>query len=294
MKTIPTALQTHYNEGNTSLAYGLLIERRDGELFGFTSFNEPLTLDITSWGYAGETAFVFDATQGLSPSAFVTSAGFNVDNLELQTLDDGSLFDRDEVLAGVWRNAQYRVFRYRWDASPVTIANNVETLQRGTFGEFKLNQNVITIELRGLTQRLQQPVGIVSQRTCRAVLGSVGVGKCNKDLTAFTFNLTVTGVTDKRTFTASGATQAADYFGEGEVLFTSGNNQVVPYKVREFSGGVFTLVLPTVLDIQVGDTFTAVAGCRKRLMEDCKTKFNNVLNFQGEPHRPTTDDLSKV
>jgi hypothetical protein len=32
-------------------------------------------------------------------------SGFAVDNLELTTLDDGSLFQRDEVVAGVWRNA---------------------------------------------------------------------------------------------------------------------------------------------------------------------------------------------
>jgi uncharacterized phage protein (TIGR02218 family) len=248
-------------------------------------------MDVSPWGY-GSSELAFNAEQGFSASDIVSTAGFEVDNLELTTLDDGTLFDRDEVLAGAWTNAEFRIFRYRWDVSPVTIADDVETLIRGWFGEVTLNQNTFRIELRGLAQKLQQPVGIVSTKTCRARLGD---SACTKDLTSFTHTLTVTGVTDKRTFTASGATQDPDYFGEGIVTWLTGDNAAGrAHKVRTFEAGVFTLSLPTVLPIQVGDTFTAVAGCRKRLMEDCKTKFNNVLNFQGEPHRPTVDTLTKA
>lgn len=290
MKTIPAALQAHYNSGATCVSHAIVIRREDGEVFGFTSHDRSFVMDVTPWGY-DEDALTFDAGQGLDASAIVTTAGFEVDNLELTTLDDGTLFDRDEVLAGAWTNAEFRIFRYRWDVSPVVIADDVETLIRGWFGEVTLNQNTIKVELRGLTQKLQQPVGIVSTKTCRARLGD---SACKKDLTAFTHTFSVAAVTNKRTFTASGATQAADYFGEGIVTWLTGDNASGrPHKVREFAEGVFTLQVPTVYPIQVGDTFTAVAGCRKRLMEDCKAKFNNVLNFQGEPHRPTVDDLVK-
>lgn len=291
MKQIPAALQAHYNSGATCLSHAIVIKREDGELFGFTSHDRPFTMDVTPWGMDDPT-LVFDAQQGLDASAIVTTAGFEVDNLELTTLDDGSLFDRDEVLAGTWTNAEFRIFRYRWDVSPVTIANDVETLIRGWFGEVTLNQNTIKVELRGLAQKLQQPVGIVSQRTCRARLGD---SLCRVNLAPLTFTFTVTSVTDKRTFTASGATQAADYFGDGELQWLTGDNSAGrAMLIREFEAGVFTLQLPTVLPIQVGDTFRAIAGCRKRLMEDCKAKFNNVLNFQGDPHRPTVDDLVTV
>ncbi|MEF3395733.1 DUF2163 domain-containing protein, partial [Campylobacter jejuni] len=76
---------------------------------------------------------------GLDVSSIVTTAGFAVDNLELTTLDDGTLFDRDDVMAGRWRNAAFRVFRYRWDVA-TTIANDVETMMRGTFGEITLGE----------------------------------------------------------------------------------------------------------------------------------------------------------
>lgn len=295
MKAIPAALQAHYDTGYTSMAYAILIQRDDGELFGFTGHDSALVLDISpwdseSWDLAAETAFEFDAAQGLNVSSIVTTAGFNVDNLDLTTLDDGSLFDRDDVQAGRWRNAKFRIFRYRWDVA-TTIEDDIETVIVGTFGEITMGDSTLRIELRGIAQRLQQTVGIVSQQTCRARYGEQGLGKCNKDVSAEVFTLTVTAVLDKQTFTATGATQGGDYFGEGIVTWLTGENAGVEQKVRAFTSGIFTLVLPMVLTIQVGDTFTALRGCRKRL-SDCVARANAV-NFQGEPHRPTLDDLSR-
>ena len=290
MKTIPAALQAHYDTGITTLAHAILIKRQDGQVYGFTSNDVPLTLDITSWGFAGQTAFVFDEKQGLIASNIVSSAGFGVDNMELTTLDDGTLFTTDAILQGRWRNAEFRIFRYNFSANPVTIANDIETLFRGTFGEITVNQNTIVLELRGLTQKLQQPIGIVSTKTCRARLGD---SKCTKNLTAFTHTATVTAVADTGQFTASSLAQAAGYFTEGVLTWTSGNNNGISEKIRNHTaGGVIAFILPMVRNIQVGDTFSIVAGCNKTL-DACRDKFNNVLNFQGEPHRPMVDALVK-
>lgn len=292
-KTIPAALLAHYQTGNTALAAGIIFQRKDGQVFAFTSHDKPVSLDTTALGVIG--THTFNATQGLKISSIVTTGGFNADNLELETLDDGTLFTRPDVLAGRWSDAFFSVFRYRHDVAAPTVANDVEELKAGYVGDISSSNTIIKVELRGLEELLQHPVGIVSSKRCRARLGSTtGSSKCLKDLTSFTFNLTVTAVASKRSFTASAATQAADFFGEGFVTWLTGNNAGIECKVREFSGGVFVFTLPVIYDIQVGDTFTAVAGCRGRLEEDCRIKFNNVLNFQGEPHRPTVDRLTSV
>lgn len=294
MKTIPSALQSHYDSGYTNIAYGLALKRVDGFEYCFTSCDKSTNLDLTPWDFASSSITV-DSVQGLDFSSIVTTSGFQVDNMEINTLDDGSFFDRDEILAGKWRDAEFWIFRYRWDVDPVTIENDVEVLQRGWVGECTLNQNTIKVELRGLTQKLQQAVGIVSTKTCRARLGSTtGINKCKVDLTSWTHTpMTVTAVSDdKRVFTCSAATQDADYFGAGIVTWLTGDNEGVSAFVTSFESGVFTLQLGMVLPIKTGDTFTAIAGCRKRL-EDCRDKFDNVINFQGEPHRPTPDSLLK-
>ena len=43
-------------------------------------------------------------------------------------------------------------------------------------------------------------------------------------------------------------------------------------------------------NIAAGDTFNAVAGCDKTF-ETCVAKFNNAVNFRGEPHVPGMDKM---
>lgn len=316
MKIIPAALQAHYDSGSLCVASALLIRRQDGKVFAFTSHDLPLVMDVSPWG-VDEAEQVFDCKQGLIASEVVSSSGFNVDNLEITTLDDGSLFVREEVLAGMWQNAEFWLFSYRWDVLLPTIANDVEVLMRGWLGEITLGTSTLTVELRGLKQKLQQSVGIVSQKTCRSRLGAVGLGQCNRDLADHTHAVVVSAVTDKRSFVIAQLPVQPppdpdalpgdplpepvqpppfpdDYLGEGLLTWLTGANAGLTQKVRTHTAaGTVTLVLPMVLPVAVGDTLTAVAGCRKRLTEDCQAKFGNAINFQGEPHRPSPDTLTK-
>lgn len=276
MKTLPTALATHYAGGTTTLADLLKITRKDGAVYAFTSASEDVTIG----------AQLYTSAQGLDISSIEVSAGLAVDNLELTTLDDGTLFTKLEVLSGKWRNAAFEISRYNW-ASP---SDGVEVRMVGTIGEVHLNRGSIVAELRGLQQALQQPIGSVSSKTCRARLGDA---MCAKSLTAFTFTGTVTSAASQQVFTASAMAQAANYFAEGLLTWTSGPSNGLTVKVKSFAtGGVFTLSLPMLSAISAGHTFSVIAGCQKRL-EDCRDKFSNVLNFQGEPHLPGIDQLTQ-
>jgi uncharacterized phage protein (TIGR02218 family) len=276
MKTLPTALATHYAGGTTTLADLLKITRKDGAVYAFTSASEDVTI----------AAQLYTSAQGLDISSIEVSAGLAVDNLELTTLDDGTLFTKLEVLSGKWRNAAFEISRYNW-ASP---SDGVEVRMVGTIGEVHLNRGSIVAELRGLQQALQQPIGSVSSKTCRARLGDA---MCTKSLTTFTFTGTVTSAASQQVFTASAMAQAANYFAEGLLTWTSGPSNGLTVKVKSFAtGGVFTLSLPMLSAISAGHTFSVIAGCQKRL-EDCRDKFSNVLNFQGEPHLPGIDQLTQ-
>ena len=276
MKTLPALLDAHYSAGTTTLADLLKITRTDGEIFAFTSAADDVTIS----------AQLYTSAQGLNISSIEVSAGFAVDNLELTTLDDGTVFTKLEVLAGVWRNADFIISRYNWQ----TPTDGVEVRMAGTIGEVHLHRGYITAELRGLQQYLQQPIGSVSSKTCRARLGDA---LCTKSLTSFTHTGTVTSAASKQVFTASAMAQAADYFAEGILTWTNGVNNGLAVKVKTFASGVFTLMLPMLQTISVGNTFSVVAGCRKRMAEDCATKFDNVLNFQGEPHLPGIDEMTR-
>lgn len=284
MKTLPTAYAAHLAGACTTIATALRITRTDGTVYGFTNCGQDVVID----------GVTYLANPGLDVTTVEQSAGLGVDNLELTTFHDESVFTTMDVAAGKWTNAAFYMFRYNW-RSP---SDGIEPMLAGTLGEPEIRQTTLVVELRGLQQYLQQSIGNVSTKTCRARFADYptpnGNNRCRLAAADWTVAGTVTAVTDaRRQFTAAGLTQADDWFAEGVVTWLTGDLTGQSGKVKAFaSGGVVTLLLPTISDIAVGDTFTILAGCRKRLDEDCAAKFSNTLNFQGEPHRPTTDQLT--
>lgn len=295
-KLIPAALQAHYDTGQTCLSVGLLIQRLDGEVFGLSMCSKPLVLDLTPWNAApwdldGQTAFEFDSASGMDAIAIQSSSGFDVDDGQLIALNKGEIFTEADILAGRWYGARFRIFIYRWDVDTPTIANDVETLKVGTIGEIHPSQVTIKAELHCLKRQLQVAVGEVSQPTCRSRFGAQGDGECNLDITPYTHALTVTSVVDGLTFSCSAATQPSDAFGQGVVTFETGLNHGLSMTVESFAAGQFVLAKRMIFPIQIGDTLTAVEGCRKRFEEDCKGRYENGVNFQGEPHRVSRDRI---
>lgn len=283
VKTIPIALESAMSGGAPTLAYALRVDRTDGQVFGFTSATRSQEIG----------GVTYDATQGLDISSISTSIGLDVDNLELQTLNDGTLFTREDVLGGIWQNSAFLIFRYDW----ATPGNGIEPMLAGTIGNVTLRDDRIVAELRGLQQYLQQPVGNVTSKTCRARVGDwpspAGNNICGLDVATITSTLTVSAVTSRRQFTATGSPMTADWYGEGVLTWATGDNAGLQARVKtQTAGGVFTLHTDMPRAIEIGDTISAVAGCRKRLDEDCATKFGNSVNFQGEPHAPMVDALT--
>lgn len=275
-KTIPALLLANYASGAPTTAFGLRITRADGQVYGWTSTDVDATIS----------SVVYRAAPGLDVASWVSSAGFAVDNTEITVLPDDTVITRADILAGRWNNAAFYLFRYNWK-SP---GDGVEPIGSGFLGQLNPRGGAYVAELRDLKQYLQQPVGAASTKTCRARLGDP---LCGVDLAPWTFTGTITSVTSKQVFRDSARAEAADYFAEGVLTWTAGLNAGLAQKVKAHAAdGTFTLSLPMIFAVQVGDTYSVIAGCRKRLDEDCAAKFANALNFQGEPHRPTIDDLT--
>lgn len=276
MKTFDAGLAAHYALATTTLARCIEITRADGAVYRYTDAQRDLTVG----------ADTYLAGPGLVVGDIASAAGLAVDNLELTITPDDAAITRADILAGFWDGAAFSIFETNY----LDTAGGINILRTGTFGEIRLERSRFVVELRGLAQALQQPVGDVTSKTCRYRLGD---DRCTVDLAPFTHTGTVTSVTSAQVFTASALGQAADYYVEGTITFTSGLNDGITRKVRAFSSGKqFTTSLPFPYAVAVSDTFSAVAGCQKRHAEDCETKFSNILNFGGEPHIPGIDALT--
>lgn len=282
MKSASAGMIAHLAGGRTTLAEGFKITRRDGYVLACTSHDVSDVID----------GVLYNAFPGLDVSEIATAVGTAVGTLELTTLNDGTIFSTSELFNGLWRNAEFELFRYNWE----NVADGKLPLMSGRLGEATLRDGHIVIELRDLRQYLLQKVGAASSKTCRYRLGD---SRCGIDLDGSDPGLTVTGtltsVTSNRVFRDSSRTEDADWFGEGLIEFTTGNNIGVPFKIRSYAAdGTFTLALPVFSDVQVGDQYTAIVGCRKRFEEDCVAKFDNELNFGGEPHRKGMNGVVQI
>lgn len=280
MRTLPAALETHYNLGRTTTAMLLKLERGDGVVYGFTSHSEAVTLS----------GVTYSASYGFTASTLKNEAGLAVGNIELYAPDDGSIFTMKDILNDVWRNATFTLSRYNY----VTPSDGLDARLYGYVGEISKSRGVIKVELLDLRQLVQQNVSVARSKNCRARLGDTlcGVNLAGGSPTTYTVTGTLTHVTSNQVFRDSSRTEPLARFDAGQITFNSGNNDNASRLVKTYlANGTFTVAVPLFGTVQVGDTYTAIWGCRKRV-DDCKD-FNNIRRFQGEPHGAGLDSLTR-
>lgn len=126
------------------------------------------------------------------------------------------------------------------------------------------------------------------------VIDSVVVVNHGSYSAAPTFPAAVTGGTgnDDATFSFTELTEIDDYFTAGLITWTSGLNDTFSMELKAFTAatGAFELIQAMALTVQIGDTYSIYAGCNKTLFPHCRDKFNNIVNFRGEPYLPGLDE----
>jgi len=93
------------------------------------------------------------------------------------------------------------------------------------------------------------------------------------------------------TVTAQGDAGWWDY---GLITMTSGASAGLSMEVKAYSPGTITLQVQFALGVAAGDEYEIVVGCGKRFVEDCVGRFDNGINFRGEPHLIGIDQLLRV
>ncbi|HEX4499862.1 MAG TPA: DUF2163 domain-containing protein [Scandinavium sp.] len=122
--------------------------------------------------------------------------------------------------------------------------------------------------------------GTLYNNTTHGIRGAVYAGEL----------ITVANVTpEKAGNSITLAVTTPGYFDFGLIKWTSGANNGLTMDVKSWDGtNLLKLVLPMPHPIALGDTFTITPGCDKRV-QTCVAKYNNVVNFRGEPFVPGQD-----
>jgi uncharacterized phage protein (TIGR02218 family) len=277
-------LQAHLATGATTIARAWAITRRDGVVLGFTDHDRALSFD----------GITFAADAGLSAQALEQLTGLAVDNSEaVGALSDAGLTEGD-IIAGRYDSADLRIWQVNWaDVTQRAL------LFRGTLGEITRAGGAFRVELRGLSEALNQSGGRVFHAACSAVLGD---SACGFDLSTPSYTLDLPlGAADGARLTFAAQDVAQGWFTHGRACVLTGAATGQTAMIRDARTLPATLTTPEQFQLDLwaairaplvaGDLIRLEAGCDKSATTCC-TKFNNFINFRGFPHIPGEDWLA--
>ncbi len=276
MKTVSNELLEHISGEVTSLAHCWKISRTDDVVMGFTDHSQDIVFDGIT--YIAESGFIAGKSQ--------QTLELGGDDMLLQGILDNALIQREDIIAGLYDFAEIEIFILNYE----DISQGKLVIRGGWFGEIEIRNGDFSVQMHGLGQRLEKTIGNLYSPSCRATLGD---SKCQVDVQALEVSGSVTATINNRKFDDTSRTEDNGYFNYGKITFTSGENQGLSMEIKEFRDGNFTLALPMPYDIAIGNSFTLIPGCNKSF-GTCQNKFNNVINFRGEPHVPGVDAILKT
>jgi uncharacterized phage protein (TIGR02218 family) len=267
------------------------ITRADAQVFRFTDHIGALT------DRHGET---FTPIGGPAVTAKEHAGGAREHTAEMMAAMVVGGAEMDDLEAGLWEDAEAIEvivdWRYPWAGC--------FKRHRWWLRDVQWDGEKWTAQLGGYASRFQRPRGDVYSSVCGHDFGD-GFGQattfgCMFDVASTQESGTVSAlVSPLRTFQATGLTPAhvAEYFVAGQIVWTGGDNTGHKSAVRKQTegSGYYELEIELSLPqaIQVGDTFTIVQGCQKRLVEDCIPR-GQVINFGGFPFMPGADKIGQV
>lgn len=283
MKTISPELQAHLDGTVTTLCACVSLERTDGVTLRFTDHDISVTVD-------GD---IYLPAQGAIPTSIASSNDLAVDNLEISALLSSALTDpsieEQDIEAGLYDNATVDFFVVNWADTSMGV---LWLAQGWKLGEVEIRDSAISVELRGKSSVFESPVCEVCTPDCRATLGDA---RCGVDIegsaSPYWYAGEVLSSADLRSFIDGGVDSAIDdEFDYGTIEWLTGDNagRVVDIKTYDALTGTFTLLDAMPDAISPGDTYIATWGCDK-IWTTCRDRFDNLLNFRGEPSVPGYD-----
>lgn len=253
---------------------------------------------------------VYRSDQGYEFSGVSAETGTSSGVVDLTGILGTTGISSADLESGVYDGARVYLFATSW-ANPI---EDDEPLSKMLFGKVKQSDDRFTVELMSLVDVLNQDVGLSYSPVCQWTLfdrtldGKVlpaHLSRCTgprsspdgPDIDAYKVTGSLTAATSQVQIADSSLTDDDDYWAYGEIRFTTGANaNLRPIRIASYtqSGGVIVLRDPLPYSPAVSDEYEMIPGCRKRLIEDCKTKYSNAVNYGGHPSIPTGTQYTQM
>lgn len=315
MLVIPGSLKSQATTCRTqALALCWKITRADGTIYRFTDWPHELGVRESATG-APQT---YTPTEGVDAAARRREGELEAVNKEIRGIVSATAIKTEDLRAGRFDGA--RIDEFLVSAATAWVGYIEHTRYR--IKTVTYERGAWTAELEGLAGMLDRRSGDVWGPTCRADLFDA---KCALSPTNFQKAVTVTSIlVDRKEFQvtfssspgASGPLGASfpwwdddGYGNDGKLIWTSGPNTGLETEIKEYDWlgsdvAKVVLHLPAPYTVSTTNAATIRPGCDKRsgtellrvgqnsyqlLDGHCRQKYDNLVNFQGEPHIPGRD-----
>lgn len=297
-RTLHASLQSKLNTGTTNLCHIVTITRTDGQVFRYTDLDVDVTVDGN----------VYESSNSFQVSAITSSSNNGIQSTNCNIFFSATGFTELDVVKGAYDYAHvvFAVVDYinpEWGAV-VLLTGKMSSINGN-------NRKQGQFELNGLLTIGDQRIGEYYSPECRANLGdlrckvpSIDISKAGTITNLDGIPTNMIGSFFRVTFDAPDPIDGI--FNNGLITFNSGPNSGLSMEIQaqfhanEFTYGPFThdifLSMSFPRTPEIGDEFTMLSGCDKRPIT-CLTKFDNIVNFRGEPFVPGNNyimDLKQI
>lgn len=248
------------------------VYRRDGVALGFTSHDRALAFGgIVHRSAPGMIPAAIRMTSDLSEDSAGVEGALTHDSIRAEDLTDG-LFDGAAIEVGIvdWKELTHR------------------TIYTGTIGRIEDNTRGFSAELRSAKHTLEDDLVPRTSPTCRATFCGPGCG-----LSAAGFSSTeIIEQIDFDLNQVQLSQVSGDAYVDGQLRFLEGPQTGIPFGILSVTGASMTLDRPLSERVRPGTRAEIRQGC-DHTFDTCSTRFNNAVNFRGEPFLPGNDLLAR-
>ena len=246
---------------------------RDSKILCFTDADEDVFFEKEKYICGGY----------FMPNKLSNSNELGEDIFSINGIIDDKIITRKDILSGFFLDSYLEVFIID------LLKNNQDkiVIKTGWFGEIKLKEYSFTAEICSLSSKFNKVITKCYSKTCRADFSDQ---YCKLDKEKFTSKGEVSFALQNNSFIDEFRVEPDEYYNHGVLTFLSGINKGFSYQIIEFKDKKIILDSIILLDIKNGDKYIITAGCDKNI-ETCINKFDNAINFRGEPYIPAKSFL---
>lgn len=248
------------------------IFRRDGIAIGFTSHDRDLVFG----------GIRHRAAPGMVPAAIRMTADLSEDSAGVDgALSHDSIRETD-LASGLFDEAGIEIGIVDWQTF------DHHAIYSGTLGRIEDDRRGFSAELRSAKAILEQDLVPRTSPTCRAVFCGRG---CGLSASKFTGRVKLVAFDPDLNRVRFDGVLSANYI-DGLLRFLDGPQTGMVFGILSANGDWLTLDRPLNDRTAIGMPAELREGCDHTLAT-CSARFDNAINFRGEPFLPGNDLLAR-